>query len=67
MYVYLKGSIDVENCFLNCVRESEKALLVPMSTKRIMADHEHENWNPVNKIHIEFNNFIYSGLDTISL
>ena len=34
-----------------------------------MEDHEHGNWmnNTVNKIHIEFNDFIYSGLDTISL
>ena len=34
-----------------------------------MEDREHGNWmnNTVNKIHIEFNDFIYSGLDTISL
>ena len=29
-----------ENRFQNCVRESEKALLVPVSTKGITADHE---------------------------
>ena len=54
---------------LSNVPESEKALLVPVSTKGIMAAHERGNWmkNTVNKIHIEFNNFTYSGLDTISL
>ena len=29
-----------ENRFQNCVRESEKALLVSVSTKGITADHE---------------------------
>ena len=28
----VKGAIDVENPFQNCVRESEKAVLVPVST-----------------------------------
>ena len=60
MYVYLKGSIDVENRFHNCVRESERPLLVPVSTKeswRIM-NVETELNNTVNKTHIEFNDFI---------
>ena len=35
------GVID-ENRFHNCVREWEKALLVPVWTKRIAAGHE--NW-----------------------
>ena len=39
MYVYLK-MIDVENRFHNWVRESEKAVLVPVSTKEITADHD---------------------------
>ena len=44
MYVYLKGVIDVENPFQNCARESEKAVLVPVSTEGITADHERGNW-----------------------
>ena len=40
VYVYVEGVIDVENHFHNCLRESEKALLVPVSTKGITADHE---------------------------
>ena len=43
MYVYFKGVIDVENRFHNCVRESEKSLLVPVSTKGIAANHERGN------------------------
>ena len=39
MCVYLIDVID-ENRFHNCVRESEKALFVPVSTKRIAAGHE---------------------------
>lgn len=40
MYVYLQGAIDLENRFHNCVPESEKALVVPVSTKGITEDHE---------------------------
>ena len=40
MYVYLKGVIGVENGFHNWVRESEKALLVAVSTKAITTDHK---------------------------
>ena len=36
MYVYLKKT-DVENRLHNWVRESEKTLLVPVSTKEIIA------------------------------
>ena len=39
MCVYLRDVID-ENRFHNCVRESEKALLVRVSTMEIAADHE---------------------------
>ena len=39
MCVYLRDVID-ENRFHNCVRESEKALLVRVSTKEIAAGHE---------------------------
>ena len=40
IYVYLRGATDsVENRF-HYVRESEKALLVPVSTKGITADHD---------------------------
>lgn len=39
----VKGAIDVENPFQNCVRESEKAVLVPVSTLGITADHERGN------------------------
>ena len=42
MCVYLRDVID-ENRFHNCVRESEKAQLVPVSTKRIAAGHERGN------------------------
>ena len=48
MYVYLKGVIDVENHFHNCVRESEKAILVQCQQKesrRIM--HEETELNNV--------------------
>ena len=41
MILYLRDVID-ENRFHNCVGQSEKALLVPVSTKGITADHE--NW-----------------------
>ena len=44
VYVYVEGAIDVENCFHNRLCESEKALLVPVSTKGSMADHECGNW-----------------------
>ena len=43
MCVYLRDVND-ENRFQNRVRESEKALLVPMLTKGISADHERRNW-----------------------
>ena len=36
--VYLKG--DVQNCFHNGIRESEKVLLVPVTTKGIAVDHK---------------------------
>ena len=39
MWAYLRDVIN-ENRSHNCVDESEKALLVPVSTKRITADHE---------------------------
>ena len=39
MCVYLCDVID-ENRFHNCVGESERALLVAVSTKGIMVDHE---------------------------
>ena len=42
MCVYLRGVID-ENRFHNCVRESEKALLLPVLTKGIAVDHERGN------------------------
>ena len=42
MWVYLRDVI-YENRFHNCVRESEKALLVAVSTKEITADHERRN------------------------
>ena len=48
MYVYLKGVIDVENRFHNCLRESEKALLVQRQQKesrRIM--HEETKLNNI--------------------
>ena len=38
---YLGDVID-ENCFHNCVGESEKALLVPVRTKGMTVNHE--NW-----------------------
>ena len=40
-WVYLSDVID-ENRLHNCVGESEKALLVPVSSKGITVDHE--NW-----------------------
>ena len=43
MYVYLKGAIDAENRFHNCVRELEKAPIVLVSTKGITAEHERGN------------------------
>ena len=59
---------DISDYFHNCVRESEKALLVPVPTKGITTDHERGNSNStVNKSHAEFNDFVYCGLDTISL
>ena len=42
MYVYLK-KIDVENRLHNWVRESEKTLLVPVSTKKSQLDHDRGN------------------------
>ena len=71
MYVHLKGAIDIENRFFLSVLESEKAPLrvVPVSTNesgRIM-NVETEWNNSVNKSNIEFHDFIFSGLDTISL
>ena len=44
MCVYLRDVID-KNRFLNCVPESEKTLLIPLSTKGkgIVADHERGN------------------------
>ena len=42
MWVYLRDVI-YENRFHNCVRESEKALLVAVSADGIAADHEHGN------------------------
>ena len=69
MYVYLKGAIDAENRFHKCVRELEKAPLVLLSTEgtRRNMNEETELNNTVNKTHIEFNDFIYSGSDTVSL
>ena len=56
-----------ENCFYNCVGESEKALLVSVSTKGITADHE--NWIEQHSTKDSYfsNDFIHSCLDTISL
>ena len=42
MCIYLTDVND-ENRFQNCVHESEKALLVPVLTKGISADHESRN------------------------
>ena len=69
MYVYLKGAIDAENRFHKCVRELEKAPLVLLSTEGITAEHERGNWieQHILKTHIEFNDFIYSGSDTVSM
>ena len=69
MYVYLKGAIDAKNRFHKCVRELEKAPLVLLSTEgtRRNMNEETELNNTVNKTHIEFNDFIYSGSDTASL
>ena len=39
MWVYL-GYVIGENHFHNCVHESERALLVAVSTKEIMVDHK---------------------------
>ena len=43
MCIYLTDVND-ENRFQNRVHESEKALLVPVLTKGISADHESRNW-----------------------
>ena len=69
MYVLLL--IDIEKRFFISVRESEKAPLhvVPVSTNesgRIM--NVETEWNKsVNKSNFEFHDFIFSGLDMISL
>ena len=42
MFIYLRDVID-ENRSHNCVRESKKAVLVPLSTKGIAADNERGN------------------------
>ena len=46
--------VNDQNRFQNCVRESEKAPLVRVSTKGILADMnvQTELNNPVNKTHI---------------
>ena len=43
MWILYLGNVIDENRFHNCVGESKKALLVPVSTKGITAGHE--NWN----------------------
>ena len=69
MYVYLRGAIDAVNRFHKCVRELEKAPLVLLSTEGITAEYERGNWieQHILKTHIEFNDFIYSDLDTVSM
>ena len=66
MCVYLRDVID-ENRSHNCVGESEKALLVPVSTKWITEDHERENWidntsflhfHFISAVHILFTSYI---------
>ena len=44
MWFYLRGVIDVIDGIYNCVLESEKAFLVPVSTKGIEVDHNRGNW-----------------------
>ena len=65
LILYLEDVID-ENCFHNCVGESEKALLVSVSTKGIIVDQE--NWIEQHSTQDSyfFNDF-HSCLDTISL
>ena len=60
LILYLGDVID-ENCSHNCVGESEKALLVPVSAKEITVDHE--NWieqHSKQDSHF-FNDFIHSS------
>ena len=66
LILYFEDVID-ENCFHNCVGESEKALSVSVSTKGITVDHE--NWieQYSKQDSYFFNDFIHSCLDTISL
>ena len=66
LILYFEDVID-ENCFHNCVGESEKALLVSVSTKGITVDHE--NWIEQHSKQDSyfFTDFIHSCLDTISL
>ena len=64
--IYYLGDLIYENCFHNCVGESEKALLVPVSTKGITVNHE--NWIEQHSKQESyfFNDFIHSCLDTTS-
>ena len=67
MWILYLGDLIDENCFYNCVGESEKALLVSVSTKGITVDHE--NWIEQHRTKDSyfFHDFIHSCLDTISL
>ena len=62
MHVGLPWGCDDENRPHNCVGETEKALLVPVSTKGITEDLSVETGlaNTVNNTHICFNDFIHS-------
>ena len=60
-YIFLKGAIDVEN------RSTAFIILYVNQRMRILNVAETELNNTVNETHIEFNDFIYSGLDTIGL
>ena len=53
MWVYL-GEVIHENCFHNCVCESEKVLLVPVSKNELLriVSVETELNNTVNNTHI---------------
>ena len=71
MYVYLKGAVDFENRFFMYVNQRKPLYTCSSSVNKRnrggFMNVETEWKNSVNKSHIEFHDFIYSGLDTISL
>ena len=65
MWILYLGDLIDENYSYNCVGESEKALLVSVSTKGITVNHE--NWIEQHSTQDSyfFNDFIHSCLDKI--